>query len=69
MTIFINDLFKGISMATKLVTVIIAVVIVLGFSGALKMEDYVYNALVITALLNIVISCMAYGYMKINSIK
>ena len=69
MTIFINDLFKGISMATKLVTVIIAVVIVLGCSGALKMEDYVYNALVITSLLNIVISCMAYGYMKINGIK
>lgn len=56
-------------MATKLVTVIIALVIVLGCSGALKMEDYVYNALVITALLNIVISCMVYGYMKINSIK
>lgn len=56
-------------MATKLVTVIIAVVIVLGCSGDLKMEDYVYNALVITALLNIVISCMAYGYMKINDIK
>lgn len=69
MTIFINDLFKGVSMATKLVTVIIAAVIVLGCSGALKMEDYVYNALVITALLNIVISCMAYGYMKINGIK
>lgn len=69
MTIFINDLFKGMSMATKLVTVIIAVVIVLWCSGDLKMEDYVYNALVITALLNIVISCMAYGYMKINDIK
>lgn len=69
MTIFINDLFKGVSMATKLVTVIIIAVIVLGYSGALKMEDYVYNALVITALLNIVISCMAYGYMKINGIK
>ena len=69
MTIFINDLFKGISMATKLVTVIITAVIVLGCSGALKMEDYAYNALVITALLNIVVSCMAYGYMKINCIK
>lgn len=69
MTIFINDLFKGISMATKLVTVIIAVVLVLGYSGVLKMEDYVYNALVITALLTIVMSCMAYGYMKINGIK
>lgn len=69
MTIFINDLFKGISMATKLVTVIITAVIILGCSGALSLEDYVYNALVITALLNIVISCMAYGYMKINGIK
>lgn len=56
-------------MATKLVTGIITAVIVLWCSGALKMEDYVYNALVITALLNIVISCMAYGYMKINGIK
>ena len=50
MTIFINDLFKGISMATKLVTVIIAVVIVLGCSGALKMEDYVNNEVITSAL-------------------
>lgn len=56
-------------MATKLVTVIITAVIVLGCSGVLHLEDYVYNALVITALLNTVISCMAYGYMKINDIK
>lgn len=69
MTLFINDLFKGISMATKLVTIIIAVVLVLGYSGAFKMEDYVYNALVITALLTMVVSCMTYGYMKINDIK
>lgn len=69
MTIFINDLFKGISMATKLVSAIMIIVLILGCSRVLHLEDYVYNALVITALLNTVISCMAYGYMKINDIK
>lgn len=56
-------------MATKLVSAIMIIVLILGCSRVLHLEDYVYNALVITALLNTVISCMAYGYMKINDIK